>query len=111
VLEELAKTIESLPTKSWVHEHQTKEANKSLRTNRPYAFQFHFNHFPTAPVGAHQTFGFKLSMNRSRLLVITGAFVLCHCSQQGPLPAGRADEAKSRSEVTKFATRPGGIAT
>lgn len=50
-------------------------------------------------------------MNRSPLLVISGALVLCHCSQQGPLPAGRADEAKSTSEETKFATRSRDIST
>lgn len=50
-------------------------------------------------------------MNRSLLFVISGAFVLCGCSQQGPLPAGRPDEAKSTGEEAKFGTRSRGIST
>lgn len=50
-------------------------------------------------------------MIRSSFLVVSGAFALCHCSQEGPLAAGRTDAAKSPSEETKFATRSRGILT
>ena len=40
-----------------------KVQNKSWRTNRPEAFQFHFNIPSTAPVGAHQTLGGKLFLD------------------------------------------------
>jgi hypothetical protein len=46
------------------------ESNKSWRTNRPYAFQFHFNIPSTAPVGAHQTF--VLLNCFTRLLAMVG---------------------------------------
>jgi len=47
-------------------------------------------------------------MKKSLYLIV---LVLCHCSHQGQLPAGRVDEAKSTSEVAKFATRSRGIST
>ncbi len=63
------------------------------------------------PVPALMSFGLNLSMNRSLLLVISGAFVLCHCSPQRPLSVGRADATKSTSEETKFATPSRGISS
>jgi hypothetical protein len=43
-----------------LHRKPNKEAEQVMAHQPAWAPQFHFNIHPTAPVGAHQTFGYKM---------------------------------------------------
>jgi tetratricopeptide (TPR) repeat protein len=66
-----------------IRRRKIMKPNKSWRTNRPSAFQSHFNIPSTAPVGAHQTFAETMNLDvMCRFLFVVASCLVVGCDRR-----------------------------